>query len=53
MKEKNKRFLISGSSGAIGGAFGVVSGSNSLVITGIVSAVVALLIVFSLNETIK
>ena len=53
MKQKNKKFLIAGISGAIGGALGSVSGSNNWLVVAIVSAIFAILAAWALNGMIK
>ena len=53
MKEKKGILLIAGLSGAIGGAFGAVSGSSSLVVVGIVSAVIAVFFAWIISGMVK
>jgi hypothetical protein len=53
MKEKGKRLLIGGLSGAIGGALGAVSGSSSWIVVGLVSAAFAVLAAWGLSGMIK
>lgn len=53
MKEKSKRIVIGGISGAIGGALGAVSGSNSWIVVAIVSAAFALMAAWGLSGTFK
>lgn len=45
--------MIAGTAGAVGGALGAVSGSNSWVVVASVSAVMALLIAWGISGMIK
>jgi len=53
MKEGNRIFLISSISAGVGGAFGAVSGSSSLLVVGIVGAVIAMLIAAGIRGIVK
>ena len=53
MREKRKRLLIAGIAGAVGGALGAVSGSNSWVVVAVVSMVFAVLVAWSVNSVLK
>ena len=49
LSEKNKRILLGATSGAVGGALGAVSGSNSWVVVAIVSASLAALTAWGIS----
>lgn len=53
MKERDKRLLISGISGAVGGAFGAVSGSNSWIVVACVAGFISLLVAWLIHGMIK
>jgi len=53
MREKGKRLMIAGISGAVGGALGSVCGSSSWIVVACVSAVMALLIAWGISGMIK
>lgn len=53
MKEKGKRLMVAGIAGAVGGALGAVSGSNSWIVVAGVSAVFAILIAWGISGMIK
>jgi hypothetical protein len=53
MKEKSKRMIVAGISGCIGGGLGAVSGSNSLLVVAVVSAVAALIAAWIINGMIR
>ena len=53
MNEKNKRLIISGISGALGGSIGAVSGSSSWVVVAIVAASIAVITAWLLNGSFK
>ena len=51
--EKGKMFGIAGISGAVGAGFGGASGSNSLIITFLVGAGIALLVAWGVSGLLK
>ncbi|MFH1452105.1 MAG: hypothetical protein ABIF88_02950 [archaeon] len=53
MKEKTKRLIVGGGGGAIGGALGAVSGSNSWVVVAVVSALFALFAAWVISGLLK
>ncbi len=53
MKEKGKRVMIAGISGAIGAGFGVASGSSHMLVIISVGAVIALLAAWGISGMIK
>jgi len=53
MKERGRILWISGVSAAIGGAFGAVSGSSSLLVVGIVGAAIAVFFAMAIRGIIR
>ncbi len=53
MKGKKSMFWTAGISGAVGAGFGSVSGSNSLIITFLVGAGIALLVAWGVSGLVK
>ncbi len=53
MESKKSMFWVAALSGAVGAGFGSVSGSNSLVITFVVGAVLALLVALGISGFLK
>ena len=53
MKSERGVFWIAGISGAIGSGFGSVSGSNSLIVTFLVGAGIALLVAWGISGFLK
>jgi|TARA_B100001964_G_C14173512_1_gene572666 hypothetical protein len=53
MESKKSMFWVAALSGAVGAGFGSVSGSNSLVITFVVGAVLALLVAWGISGFLK
>ncbi len=52
MDEKNKRIIIAGISGAVGGSIGAVSGAKSLVVVAIVAASFAIMTAWGISGTL-
>ena len=50
---KRKMFWVAGLSGAVGAGFGGASGSNSLVVTFLVGAVIALLVAWGISGFLR
>ena len=53
MKEKGKRLMIAGISGAIGASFGAASGSSSMIVVISVGAVIGFLAAWGISGMIK
>tara|TARA_Y100000310_G_C20555380_1_gene750239 strand:- start:885 stop:1046 length:162 start_codon:yes stop_codon:yes gene_type:complete len=53
MESKKRSFIIGSLSGVFGGVLGAVSGSNSLIVVGTVSAVWALFFAWGFNGMIN
>jgi len=53
MESKRRGLVIGAISGAVGGSLGAVSGSSSLLVVGIVSAVFALLVAWGISGLVK
>ncbi|MBT3642378.1 hypothetical protein HN604_01450 [archaeon] len=53
MDQKNRRFLISGTSAAIGAALGAVSGSSSWIVVAIVAVFFALFATWIINGMVQ
>ena len=53
MESKKRGFVVGALSGVFGGVLGAVSGSNSLIVIGIVSAVWALFFAWGFNGMIN